>query len=103
MSLGLDVDARRGLVEDQQPRIDEQRAGEGDQLALADREPAAALPDLFVVAARQLLDEAIGADLVRGGLDLGACRRRAAEGDVLVDRAVEQEALLRHHGDLGAQ
>ena len=38
LSLGADVDRRRRLVEDQDPRVGEQRARERDQLALAERE-----------------------------------------------------------------
>ena len=48
--LGADVDRARRLVEDQDARVGEQRAGEGDELALAEREPEAALAELGVVA-----------------------------------------------------
>ena len=44
--LGADVDRRRRLVEDQDPRVGEERAGERDELALAERELEAALADL---------------------------------------------------------
>ena len=44
--LGADVDRARRLVEDQDARVGEQRAGEGDELALAEREPGAALAEL---------------------------------------------------------
>ena len=36
--LGADVDRARRLVEDQDPRVGEQGAREGDELALAERE-----------------------------------------------------------------
>ena len=52
--LAGDVDARGRLVEDQQARVGEQRAGERDQLALADRERRAALGDRCLVAVGQL-------------------------------------------------
>ena len=53
-ALGADVDRRRRLVEDQDPRVGEERAGERDELALAEREPRAALAELGVVAVLEL-------------------------------------------------
>ena len=38
LALGADVDRARRLVEDQDPRVGEQRAREGDELALAERQ-----------------------------------------------------------------
>ena len=46
--LGVQVDVRRRLVEDEDPRVGDQRAREGDELALARRELHAALADLRV-------------------------------------------------------
>ena len=51
--LGVAVDAGRGLVEHQDLGVGDQRAGEADQLALAEREVAAALLELAVVAIGQ--------------------------------------------------
>ena len=39
------VDARRRLVEDEDPRVERERAGERQQLLLADRQRGAALGD----------------------------------------------------------
>ena len=39
LALGADVDRARRLVEDQDPRVGEQRARERDELPLAEREP----------------------------------------------------------------
>ena len=94
-ALGGDVDARGGLVEDQQSRVREQRPGERHELALADREHRAALGDRGVVALGQALDEAVGADRRGGGLARRRGGVRPAEGDVVADRAGEEEALLR--------
>ena len=47
-ALGVQVDVRRGLVEHEDARVGDQRAGEGDELALAGRELDAALADLGV-------------------------------------------------------
>ena len=49
LALGADVDRRGRLVEDQDARIGEERACERDELALAEREPEAALAELRVV------------------------------------------------------
>ena len=68
--LGLGVDARRRLVEDQDARVERQRARERQQLLLADRERRAALGDRRVVAVRQALDERVGVDGRRGAPDL---------------------------------
>ena len=51
--LGADVHGRRRLVEDEDPRVGEQRARKGDELALAERELEAALADRGVVAVRR--------------------------------------------------
>ena len=55
--LGAHVDVGGGLVEDQDPRLGEQGAGEGDELALAGRELDAALADLGLDAVREGGDE----------------------------------------------
>ena len=60
--LALGVDARGGLVEDEDARVGQQRAREADELPLAGREAAAALLDVGVVAVRQALDEVVHAD-----------------------------------------
>ena len=51
--LGAHVDVGGRLVEDQDPRLGEQGAGEGDELALAGRELDAALADLGLDPVRQ--------------------------------------------------
>ena len=102
-ALGADVDRARRLVEDQDPRVGEQRAAERDELPLAEREAEAALAELRVVAVLEPLDELVGADGARGRLDLVAGRVGPAEGDVLGDGAGEEEALLRHDPELAAQ
>ena len=50
LPLGADVDRARRLVEDQDPRVGEQRPCERDELPLAEREPRAALAELRLVA-----------------------------------------------------
>ena len=83
-ALGVDVDVRGRLVEHEDPRVGDQRAGEGDELALAGRELDAALADLGVVAVLERGDEVVGADRARGRLDprasRPAARRRGCRG-----------------------
>ena len=101
--LAGDVQRRRRLVEDQHGGVGQERPGERHQLALAGRQPTAALGDIGVVAVGQRLDERVrtdgrgrGADLVVGGVG-------SAEPDVVGDGAVEHEVLLRHHHHMAAQ
>ena len=101
--LGADVDRRGRFVEDEDPRIGEQRARERDELALAEREPEAALADLRVVPVRQLGDERVRADGRRRRLDLRTRGVGPSERDVVGDRAREQEALLRDDPELAAE
>jgi hypothetical protein len=72
--LGRRVDRRGRLVEDQDARVDEQRAGDRDALPFAAGERLAAFADQRVVAVRQAQDEFVGVRGARGGDDLGARR-----------------------------
>ena len=102
-ALALVVERAGRLVEDQDARIGDQRAGDGDALALAARKAAAALADHGVVALRQLEDEVMRAGELRR-LDHPLHRHAGiGERDVVADRAVEQHVLLQHHADLAAQ
>jgi hypothetical protein len=66
LALGTDVDRRGGLVEDQDARVGEKRPRERDELALAEREAAAALLQLCLVAVLEPDDEVVGTDRLRG-------------------------------------
>ena len=101
--LGVDVDVGRRLVEHEDARVGDQGAGERDELALAGRELRAALADLGVVAVLERADELVGADGRAAAPHLLGRGIRAAEGDVVADRAAEQERLLGHDAHLGAQ
>ena len=59
--LGGRIERRRGVVEQQQPRVAGEGAGEGDALALPARQRDAALADDGVEAVGQVADEAVGA------------------------------------------
>ena len=92
--LVLRIDRRERLVEQQDRRIPQERAGDGDALALAARKADAALADHRVVALRQAGDEAVSVGRPCGGFHFGVARVRLAEADVLRRRAVEQVRVL---------
>src|SRR4051812_13773717 len=93
----LDQDLRRPvnvggrLVEDQDPRVGEQRAGDRDQLALARGEPGAALAHLVVEAVLEPRGDAVDPDCGRRLAHLLFGRLRPRESDVVRDRPGEQE------------
>ena len=60
LALGLGIDRDGGLVEDQDPRIDQQRPGDRNALPLAAGERLAALADQRVVTQGQPQDELVG-------------------------------------------
>jgi hypothetical protein len=102
MTFGLGVERRGRLVENQDRRVLEQRAGNRQALALAAREQHAVLADLGVEALRQAVDE-----LARvggfGGFSIVAragASARLAVGDVAGDRVVEQRDLLGDQRDV---
>ena len=101
-AFGFGVHGGSGFVEDQDGRVDEQRAGDADALPLAAGKGHAALSDEAVVAVWLSQDEFVSAGGFRGGEDLFARRVRAAVGDVVGDRAVKQKRLLKYDADVTA-
>ena len=102
-ALGARVHAGGGVVQDQDARIGQQRAGDGDALLLSAGEGDAAFAHPRVVALRQSLDEAAYLGRLRGRLDLFRRGVRTAEGDVLADGGGEQHRVLQDDADLRAQ
>jgi hypothetical protein len=101
--LRLRVERARGLVEDQDRRVDVQCPGDADALLLPTREQQPGLPDAGFVAQGKLPDE-----IVRVGELCGPDRTVAfwlgvAERDVAEDRAIEQVVLLQDHPDVAAK
>ena len=66
LALGAGVHARRGLVQDQDARVGQHGAGDGEELALPLAQAAAALAQHRVVAVGQPLDELVGVRQLRG-------------------------------------
>src|SRR5690554_6817212 len=94
--LGLVVDRGGRLVEDKHRRVLEDCAGDRDALALAAGELLSAFTDKGVVALRERHDKIMRFGSDRGALYLLEGSVRAAVGDVLAHRTVEQEYILRH-------
>jgi len=94
--LGLRIQGRGRLVQDQDRRILEQGPGQGQPLALADGENAAALADQRVIALGKLGDEFVAFRGRRRGDDFFQGNVVEAVSDVGPDRIVEQDDLLGH-------
>ena len=92
--LALGVEIAGGLVEDEDARIGQDGPGDGQALALAAAEPHASLADQGLVAVGQTLDELGGVGGLGGLGDPRLGCPAIAIGDVLGDRAVEEEDIL---------
>ena len=101
--LAVGVERARRLVEDQDARIADQRAGDRETLPLAARQVCRALLDKGLIAARQALDELLGAGEPRRLHDFLETRIGLGGGNRLTDRAAEQKVLLQHDTEAGAQ
>ena len=97
-SVSVSSDARR-LVEDEDRRVAQDRAGDRDPLLLASGEAVSALADDGVVAVGQRRDHVVDARGLGGRLDLLVGRVRLREAEVLADRGVEEVGLLRDDAD----
>ena len=101
--LGRRIERAGGLIEDQYRRILQQGARDGQALAFATGERAAALADLGVKAVRICIDE-IECLRTRGGIAqfvMGCIR--LSDAQVFRNRAVEQQGFLKNHANVAAQ
>src|SRR5205807_1570003 len=103
LPLGVRIDGGSGLVEDQDTRIVQDRAGDAHPLPLAAAKRLAALADLRVVAVGLLDDEIVRVGGLGRGHDFLARGAWPGEGDVLVDRTAEEKRFLEHDANLRAQ
>jgi hypothetical protein len=97
------VDRGRGLVEDEDRRVLDERARHRHALALAARQARASLAQDGVVALGQPRDEVVRVGGLRRRDDLVHRRVELAVANVVGDRAREQQRLLEDHADLVAQ
>ena len=98
------VDGTGRVVEDEDPRIREKRASDGDPLPLSAGEHHAPLADDRLVAPLQASDELVGFCLSGAALDLALGHLSAgAKGDVLPNRSRKEEHILLDGRDLRAE
>ena len=102
-AFGGRVHGARGLVENEDARPGDHRAGESEQLPLASAEIAAPLADLGLITIAEAQNDVVGAKSFRGGHHFLISRVGAAKLQVLQDRAGEEKILLRHDADLLVQ
>ena len=91
------------LVENQDRRIPQECASEGDTLLLAAGEVSAAFIEQGLVSAGQFHDEFVSLSSFSGGHNLVKGGVRPSIGDVLPDGSSEEDGVLRDHADLPAQ
>src|SRR5438270_2970703 len=97
--LALGVEIARRLVEDEDLRRRENSAGDRESLLLATGELHAALPDVRLIAVRQLGDELVRVRAAGGIFDVGVRGVVPSVGDVVANGAVEEEDVLLHDGE----
>ena len=91
------------LVQNQNRRINQQRASQSDSLTLPAGKPTAAWTDACCEAFGKLIEELRHMCLLGRGEHLGMSCIRIAVADVFINRVVEQQRLLSHHADLASQ
>ena len=101
--LALGVDGGERLVQDEDGRVAQKGARDGDALALASREPDTALADHGVVALGQPHDELLRIGGAGGGLQLGRGGVGLAHAQVLLHCPMKKIRVLADHGDEPAE
>ena len=102
-ALALVVQGARGLVEDEDGRILQEYAGDGDALFLPAGKPCPAFTDEGVIAVREFADKVVDIGAPGGFNDLVHGGARSAVGDVVPDGAGEEIDVLLDHADLASQ
>src|SRR5258708_16741514 len=91
----LAVETGGGFVQDQNPRVRQQSAGNRDPLSLAARKLHTALTDDGVVAVGEFFDKFIGVRDAAHFLDVIKIGLRVGKPDVFKDRAVKKKVVLQ--------
>ena len=102
--LGLGVHAGGGIVQDEDARVFQEGAGDGDALLLPARKGHAALPHQGIVTIGEGENHVVDGGSAGRGLDFGLrhCASRPVS-DVFPQGAAEQEGFLLDDADLPAQ
>ena len=102
-AFGFGVERAGGFIQNQNRRVLQNGAGDGEALALAAGKGNAFFADDGVETLRLLRDEVVGIGVTRGFDDFCVRRAEAAQLDVPADGVVEQNGFLRDDGDLVPQ
>src|SRR5215813_314835 len=103
VSFSVAVERGGGFIEQQDRRSLEYGASDGDTLLFAAGKLQTAFANLGIIAFRCAANESIDLSLARRFLDFGVARIPAPVADVVADRVVKQNRVLRHHANRGAQ
>ena len=101
--LAFGIEGRSRLVQDQNPRILENRPGNGDTLALSAGKVQPPLADLRVVALGKRHDKIVSVSVLRRLHNFFFRGVEAAVADILPHRRGKKHRLLRHDADLSPQ
>ena len=94
------IDARGGFVHDQDARIRQDGAGDGNELALADGQVGAVFQDFGCITIGQVAHEGVEIGRSTSGGDLVVRGVGTSEADVLGNGAREDEGILRDQAHL---
>ena len=93
------VQGRGGLVKEKYCRVLEYGPGNCDTLFFATGELQTSLTDTGLVAGGQLHNKIVNPGCTGGFVDMLFVGTRVSIGDVVIDRVVEQNGILRNHTD----
>src|SRR5579885_2547491 len=102
-TLRMRIERARGLIEDQDARIFQDHAGDGDALLLAAGELIAALANYRIVTLVQLHNAIMDRRRLRRSDNLFLGRIRTSVQKIFTDRRVEQVRFLCYHADQFAE
>src|SRR5205807_8404257 len=85
------------LVEDEDRRIPQERARDGEQLLLPGGDVGGVIVEHGLISVGKRPDELIYVGSLRGGHDLFIGRADLPVADVLADRAAKEPGVLEHH------
>src|SRR5450756_782038 len=103
VSLGVDIDCTRTVVQDEDARLEEQGSGNGDALLLTPREVAATFLHHRVVSFRSTENELLGLRSLRSRFHLLLTGVGTAVAYVVPKRSGEEHGLLQRNANMAAQ
>ena len=101
--IGFGINRRRGIVENKDLRLFQQRTRNAQTLALSAGNVGTALLDVRIVLVREFLNEAVGLRKLARVADLFVSGVWIAPTQVFGNGSGEENVLLQHHGNLITQ